>query len=403
MWTTEILGVVIAGWLALYVYWSWGMRSGVVIPREEPAPLQGLPKVSVLVAARNEQAKLGKFLTSVLSLDYPDYEVILVDDASTDGTGTLADTWATKPAAAGRLRVIHSEGPPAGWTGKMHALHLAEHEARGEWLLSCDADIELQPSALRDAFALAIRERSQLVSLAPTVELPSFWARVIGPAFALFMVTLYPLRRVNDPESKLAVATGAFMLMQREAFQALGGFASARQAVLDDRRIAQLFKQSGHRICVATSQGRVRTAFHTRFGEIWEGLRRCVFEGADFSVSKILLGIAGSFLMVVWPWLVLLTTLAAHPFGSVGIMALIACGLAGLAYGLALRGCEITWAYAPAFPLATLIYQGIALQAIYQGLRSHRVAWKGRGIPLSAPGRSPGRPAEAEASRSHEA
>jgi hypothetical protein len=288
--------------------------------------------------------------------------------------------------------VIHSEGPSAGWTGKMHALHLAEREACGEWLLSCDADIELGPSALRGALDLAIREGLQLVSLAPTVELPSFWARVIGPAFALFMITLYPLRRVNDPRCKLAVATGAFMLMRREAFQALGGFASARQAVLDDRRIAQMFKQSGHRIGVVPSQGRVRTAFHARFGEIWEGLRRCVFEGADFSAAKILLGIAGSFLMVVWPWMVLLTTLAAHQFGIVGILGLIACGLAGLAYALALRACGTTWAYVPAFPLATLIYQGIALQAIYQGLSSRRVAWKGRGIPLSAPGRSAERP-----------
>jgi chlorobactene glucosyltransferase len=376
--TEVLLALVIACWMALYVYWHWALSGVTVLGPGSERRLPEEPKVSVLVAARNEEKNLTRFLSSVLSLDYPNYEVILVDDASTDGTGALADEWARGPIAGGRLTVIHNEHLPPGWSGKVHALSLAEVRSQGDWILTCDADIELHPSTLAVALALAIRSGTQLVSIAPTVHMPSFWARVIAPAFALFIMTLYPLRSVNGPTSKDAIASGAFMLMRREDFRSLGGFEVVRDAVLDDQRIAAAFKRGGRRIHMAVGNGLVRTSFHERMGEIWEGLARCVFEGAGYSTIKIAGGIAASFVIVVWPWLVLAWALAIRQVTGVGVMALIASGLGSLAYGLSLRGMGGSLLYAPAFPLATLIYEGIATYAIYKNLFSSGVSWKQR-------------------------
>jgi hypothetical protein len=129
---------------------------------------------------------------------------------------------------------------------------------------------------------------------------------------------------------------------------------------------------------MAVGNGLVRTSFHVRIGEIWEGLARCVFEGASYSTSKIVGGIAASFVMVVWPWLVLAWALAIREVSAVGAMALIASGLGSLAYCLSLRRMGGSLLYAPAFPLATLFYEGIAMYAIYKNLFSSGVSWKQR-------------------------
>src|SRR5208337_1727743 len=115
----------------------WSLRGATTLRANQFAsPLESSPKVSIIVAARNEEDALAAALESMLALDYPDYEIILVDDGSRDRTGLIADEWAGKPSAKGRLKVVHNKTLPADWSGKVHALHLAANTASGEWILA---------------------------------------------------------------------------------------------------------------------------------------------------------------------------------------------------------------------------------------------------------------------------
>ena len=146
-----VLWFVFVVWIAAGLFAFWNITGVAILrPASSPAPPSALPRVSILLAARNEQEMLPATLDSLLKLDYPDYEIILVDDDSDDRTGAIADEWAQRPAR-GKLRVIHNHDLPPGWRGKVHAMSLAAAAATGEWILSTDADVVFHPSLLRQA------------------------------------------------------------------------------------------------------------------------------------------------------------------------------------------------------------------------------------------------------------
>jgi glycosyltransferase involved in cell wall biosynthesis len=225
-----LLGAVIVFWGGLGALTFWRLRGATILrANQPPLPLESSPKVSIIVAARNEEEALPAALNSMLTLDYPDYEIVLVDDDSRDRTGAIADEWAGKPAARGRLRVFHNKQLPPDWYGKVHALHLAANAAGGEWVLATDADMVFHPSILRVAMSCALQQGVQFLSIVPEFELGSFWEKVVLPAFTFLIFSFFPLRLVNDPKSPRALAAGAFILMKREDLNALGGYAQLRK------------------------------------------------------------------------------------------------------------------------------------------------------------------------------
>ncbi|MBZ5545390.1 MAG: glycosyltransferase [Acidobacteriia bacterium] len=168
-----LVGVLLA-WVGLGLLTVWGLTGTRILKPGQPAELPSpAPRISILVAARDEEEALPAALESLLALDYSEYDVILVDDDSTDRTGAIADEWAKRPASAGRLKVIHNHELPPGWRGKVHALSLAANAATGEWLLSTDADVVFHPALLGLAVSCALKEQARLVSLLPEFELSS--------------------------------------------------------------------------------------------------------------------------------------------------------------------------------------------------------------------------------------
>ena len=145
------------------------------------------------MAARNEEEALPAALESLLALDYPDFEVVLVDDDSQDRTGAIADEWASKPAARGRLKVLHNKTLPPQWHGKVHALHLASSAASGEWILATDADMVLHLSVLRVAVSFALERRVQFLSIIPELEFGSFLGK--SRASRILLTYHFPLSR----------------------------------------------------------------------------------------------------------------------------------------------------------------------------------------------------------------
>jgi chlorobactene glucosyltransferase len=381
-----LLAVSFLLWFGLAMLLIWNALGITILrPGQTVDTLAHAPKVSIIVPARNEEDALGAALESFCQLDYTGYEVIVVDDASTDETGRIADEWAASASALSRIRVIHNRDLPAGWTGKVHALSLAAGAATGEWILATDADVVFHAEILSLAMGLAFRERAQLVSLTPEIELGGFWEKVALPAFTLLLSTLYPLRLVNRPNFPRAIAAGAFILMRRDDFDALGGYEPVKNVVIEDMRMAEHFKRNGRRVFVAVSRGLYRTRMYSGLGELWEGLSRSAFEGVGCSVIKILGGVFVGLVTSVLPWVVAAVILlrgAQRAAFHQGIAAL-ALAIATLAesvliYLAVLLFLRVPVLYVFTLPLAAIFYSGVGLNSMVKSVFGSGVAWKGR-------------------------
>jgi chlorobactene glucosyltransferase len=364
----------------------WGLRGAAILRANQPASsLESFPKVSIIVAARNEEEALPAALDSMLALDYPHYEIILVDDDSRDRTGAIADEWARKPAARGRLKVLHNKDLPPGWHGKVHALHLAASAAAGEWILATDADMVFHPTVLRVAMSCGLERGVQFLSIIPEFEFGSFWERAVLPAFAFLISSLFPLRRVNDSKFSRALAAGAFILMKREDLRALGGYGRLRNTLVEDLRLAELFKRHGRRIYLAASRGLLHTRMYSSGGEMFEGLSRSAFEGAGFSVPKIMEAVLFANFLGVFPWVALLArVLRDLRLGGTAwhdpalLVGLLACTFASCVYLPFIRHFRVPVLYVLALPLATLFYSCVAMNSLFAGIIGRGVPWKGR-------------------------
>lgn len=385
------LAFSLLAWIALILFWTWSVWGAPILKPSTNLTLPSVPRVSILIAARNEEEALPATLDSLLKLDYPSYDIVLVDDASSDRTGVIADEHARRAGTKGRLKVIHNRELPAGWSGKVHAFSVASKAATGEWVLATDADIVFHPATLRLAMALALEKQVQLLSLSPQIEFRSFWEKVVLPAFTLLISTLYPLRLVNSPRSSRAIAAGAFILMRREDLEALGGYERLRNVVIEDARMAGLFKSNGRRIQFMVASGLLRTRMYTDCRELWDGLSRSAFEGTGFSIAKVLLGVISSTLVAVLPWILapilfMRDMWLGRPSWTdhTLLLALGACLAGSLFYGVILRILRVPIVYVFALPLAAVFYQGVAVNSALLTLIGQGVPWKGRNYPQPA-------------------
>jgi len=383
LWIVALVAVL---WCGMGALTFWSLRGATVLRANQPtSPLESFPKVSIIIAARNEEEALPAALESILAIEYPDFEIVLVDDDSQDRTGAIADQWAANPAARGRLRIYHNKQLPPNWRGKVHALQLAASAASGEWILATDADMVFHPSILRVAMSYALERGVRLLSIVPEFEFVSFWEKVVLPAFSFLISSLFPLRLVNDPTSSRALAAGAFILMKREELNALGGYARLRNVLIEDLRMAELFKRHGRRVYLAASRGLLRTRMYSSGGEMFEGLSRSAFEGSGFSVPKILGAVFLANLLAVFPWVVLMARILRDLWvGGIAVrdpvvlVALLACALASLVYLSFIRHFRVPVLYVFALPLATLFYSCVAINSTFAGVMGGGVPWKGR-------------------------
>jgi len=378
--------LVVVLWCVLGVRILRSLRSTFILRTDQPSsPVEPFPSVSVIVAARNEENSLPAALESLLALDYRGFEVVLVDDDSRDRTGAIADDWASKPDAGGRLKVIHNRELPPQWHGKVHALHLAASAASGEWVLATDADMMLHPSILRVAMSCALERGVQLLSIIPELEFGSFWEKVVLPGFSFLITSLFPVHLVNDPTSSRALAAGAFILMKREDLLALGGYARLKNVLIEDLRMAELFKRHGRRIFLAASRGLLHTRMYTSGAEIFEGLSRTAFEGSGFSIRKMLGAMFLANLLVVFPWVAVVIqaltdwrlsrALLLDPFL---LIAVLACLLASLVYLPFIRHSRLPSLYVLTLPLATLFYSCVSIYSTVTSRVGRGVSWKDR-------------------------
>ncbi len=247
-WTMgSILALV---WFSRLLDAALGMPKVADISRPEwnrkPACPGGNPRVSIIVPARNEDEHIEPALTSLLKLDYDNYEVIAVDDRSADRTGEVMDRVASTPEASGRLKVIHVAELPPGWLGKVHAMWSAANQANGDWLLFTDADVLFRPDVLSRALAYAQAEGADHLVLFPRMIMRSPGERMMIAFFQTLFVFGHRPWKVADPKSKDHMGVGAFNLIRRLVYDAVGGYQALRFEVLDDMKLGKIVKNAGY-------------------------------------------------------------------------------------------------------------------------------------------------------------
>ena len=220
--------------------------------------------VSVIVPARNEEASLGACLESLVAQTSIRFEIIVVDDGSTDRTREIAQSFAG-------VRVIEPAPLPSGWSGKNNALTAGAHEAHGDWLLFTDADTVHHPGSLARSLAEAQQRGAALLSYSPEQEVHDLAERAVMPVIFAEFASTYPPSRVSDPGSPAAAANGQYLLISREAYDAVGGHAAVATDLLEDVALARAVKLSGRKIFFRYGGDAVRTRMYRNFTQLREG------------------------------------------------------------------------------------------------------------------------------------
>jgi glycosyltransferase involved in cell wall biosynthesis len=222
------------------------------------------PTVSVIVPARNEEACLAACLESLSAQTGVGFEITVVDDASTDHTREIAQSFPS-------LRVVDAGPPPLGWTGKNNAMASGAKVARGEWLLFTDADTVHKSGSLSRAVAEARQGGAALLSYSPEQEVHGFWETAVMPVIFAELAATYRPALVSDPRSSAAAANGQYILIAREAYDAIGGHAAVSDSLLEDVALAKAVKASGRKILFRFAGDAVRTRMYRSFSQLREG------------------------------------------------------------------------------------------------------------------------------------
>ena len=368
-------GAVLTWWLHRFQGLGIQVRPGAA------AGGGGGPLISIIVPARNEARNIERCLSALLAQTYRNFEVIVVDDGSTDGTGEILSRLA---AGQPRLRVLAGEPLPAGWAGKPHALSQGVAAARGEWLLFVDADTFTRPPALAATYATAQAYQADLFSILTGQKLGTFWEKVVMPVVLSGLAFGFPPERVNDPKRPDAVANGQFILIRRKVYDAVGGHSALRASLVEDKALAEAVKHAGYRLVLADGQELAETRMYTSLGELWEGWTKNMFLGLQGRPWLLALGaltsLAGALALPAWLLAGLIWLARGGGPAAVVVVAEAAAVWALVLYARARVSLSLKispW-YALSLPLGAGIFAAIMITSTVRVMSGKGVVWKGR-------------------------
>ena len=335
-----------------------------------------LPKLSVVIPARNEERKLEGALRTVLGQDYPNLEAILVNDRSTDGTGR---TMEHLTAGRGDATVIQVEQLPEGWLGKNNAIHVGTERASGDWLLFTDGDIHFHPAAFRRAVAYAEERSLDHLTLVPELKLSGYWLRGVVAFFYTAFLVHRGYYKANIPSSEMGVGIGAFNLIRREAYDEAGGYKALAQRPDDDLALGGRVKKLGLRQELALGHGLLEVEWYASLGEFFCGVEKNSFAALGYSVPKVVFYAAEIPALTAWPF-------AAAFLASGATAALYAGSVAAQVATFAvcnrfLRG--RVYLLALGYPACALLFSYALLRSALLALARGGIYWRGTFYPLS--------------------
>jgi len=361
------------------------------------------PRVSVIIAAKDEEENIETCVRSMLAQDYANFELIVVNDRSRDRTPQLLERLAE---ADDRLRVVTVSRLREGWFGKNNAMREGLALASGQWLCFGDADCrQTSTRTLSVAMRKALEERIDFLSVLPVLETASVWERIIQPVCGAIMMFWFHPKRVNDPRSSAAYANGAFMLMTRAAYERIGGHENVRTQVNEDMHMARAAKQAGLRLFVVQNRDLYRTRMYSSLPAIWRGWSR-IFYGCFGTYRKLIVSLLVLLLVSVLPWVSMVaawSVLAIRPshagwaWWAVAWAATLAVLLNQTVIWRYYRMTQTDPRLAPTYIVGALFGTGMLLNAMLKVGGRTTTTWRGttyRGLQLEGPPPVAGWPAD---------
>ena len=339
-------------------------------------PPNGWPFISIIVPARNEERIVGECLSSLTAQDYPGFEIIFVNDQSTDTTLSIAKD-VLKDCRFGKI--IDGAQQPANetWVGKSWALMQGVAQAKGEWLLFIDADIVHHPLTLKKAAAKALELDVDALSMFPTIHCRSFWEKTIMPLFATLSVLVEPLDGANHPEKRAARLCGAFILIKRSIYQAAGTHEAVHDQILEDMALAQILKKQGHRIWLTYTRDLGSTRMYEHFQELWHGLSRLSLPLLRYSITLLMIAWMAAIVGALVPWISTAVGLCRLDW-TMSIAGLALCIFSRRAIQPVFTVVKTPSQYAWLLPLAAILYCLAATRAAFRHFTGKGLAWKKR-------------------------
>jgi len=373
--------ISLAAWIYLIFFHSGFWRGDQRLPSTTPT-LTELPSVVALVPARNEAPSIAACVGALTTQDYKGaFKVVVIDDASIDGTGDIARQFPCTVIGAPPLQ--------DGWTGKLSALNagFAHVGSDADFIWLTDADIVHAPDTLTRLVSKAQNDRRDLVSLMVKLRCVTFWENLLVPAFVFFFQMLYPFRAANDDRSSMAAAAGGCVLLRREALERAGGIAAIRGEVIDDCALARAIKRSGGKIWLGLADASHSLRESPDLETLWSMVRRTAFTQLRHSAVILAGTVVALGVIFLWPPLAVFT----YPWHGNGWVA-----LGGLAAWLGMAA-----AYAPTLrdfgrspwhglflPVAAALYTAMTFDSGVAHWRHRGAQWKGRYYGPSAASRN---------------
>ncbi len=313
-------------WCIFYLLVSRQARRLPALPQKDLNPEVKLPKLSVIITAKDEADTIEHALQTLIKTEYPDFEIIIVNDRSVDDTGSIIDRFAKQHADQQQPKIIpvHIESLPENWLGKVHALYTATAKASGEWLLFTDADVHHHPTLWQRAVDYARHKQYDHLAILPNVPTPGLLLQACVKAFAVMFLATAKVDKIEDPNSKAAIGIGAFNLVNHAAFNRTPGFEWLRMEVADDYGIGLMMKKWGQKIGFASAYTDLLVDWYPDVSSMIRGLDKNIMApGTRYETARLILSPVAFAMVILGPFISLLLWSGYYPLVGATVYACI--------------------------------------------------------------------------------
>lgn len=387
--TNLVLAAIMAGifgvWLYFLTYMTKSFRQSPMLESFDRTSVSRFPKVSVILPARNEGRYIARCLDSLLGQDYPNFEIIAINDSSTDGTGEIMTAYAANDS---RVTHIDASPKPEGWTGKNWACYQGFLRARGELLMFTDADSKHLPSTMSLAVGHLMSENLEALTAVPRLICNDFWTKMTLPVLATFLHTRFSPIRVNDPNTKTGYFFGSFFIITRSTYEAIGTHEGVKEELVEDGALGGKVKASKFRMKMVRGESHIDAVWARDLPTLWQGLRRLMIP--IYYQDKV-----NAYMMAMAVFFILFAPFASLPylpvasFGNTSFQILFGLQISAIALIMVTTAVQCRLAifespvYAFAAPLSGALISLSFMSAIADAKKKGAVSWRDRKYIIS--------------------
>lgn len=316
-----ILFILIAGttgiWIYLFLFLKKSFRNSPILPQYITS-FDRKPFISIIVPARNEEKFLKNCINSLLNQDYENYEILIIDDNSTDKTLEIAKSFNDT-----KISVIQSGNKPKEWIGKNWPCFIGYKNSKGEYLLFTDADTIHSKNSLKDSINSLMKENLDVLTIVPNLIYPNFIIKMVLPILSIFMFSRYSPMRVNDPKTKLGYLFGSFFLLSKKIYEKIGTHEIVKEEIVEDGALGRLIKENNFNLKMFRGESMINAYWARDFHTLWNSLKRLIIPIYFTDKKNSILITVGVFLLMIFPFLTLFCLISVYEISDIWINILL--------------------------------------------------------------------------------